>query len=125
MSRRRTALAAVLSLLPLGQTLLLGSTTALATARVVLSTQAAVAQSVEVFIKRGYAKFKKGDYEEAIADYSKEIETNPEDDYAYYNRGLDKWNLKDYQGVIANVSKAIEIDQKMSMPTKTVVLPRN
>ena len=80
---------------------------------------------MQVFIKRGYAKFKKGDYEEDIADYSKEIETNPEDDYAYYNRGLDKWNLKDYQGVIANVSKAIEIDQKMSMPTKTVVLPRN
>lgn len=45
MTRRTTALAAALSLLPLGQPLLLGSTTALATAAVVLSTQAAHAQS--------------------------------------------------------------------------------
>ena len=50
MSRRRTVLAAALSLLPLGQPLLLGSTTALATAAVVLSTQAAHAQSAEDYV---------------------------------------------------------------------------
>ena len=61
MTRRTTAIAAALSLLPLGQPLLLGSTTALATGAVLLSTQAADAQSAAVFMKRGYAKFNKGD----------------------------------------------------------------
>ncbi len=56
MSRRRTALAAALSLLPLGQPLLLGSTTALATAAVVLSIQAAHAQSADEFFNRGNAR---------------------------------------------------------------------
>ncbi len=41
MSRRTTALAAALSLLPLGQPLLLGFTTALTTGAVLLSTQTA------------------------------------------------------------------------------------
>ena len=50
MTRRTTALAAALSLLPLGQPLLLGSTTALATAAVVLSTQAAHAQSQMIML---------------------------------------------------------------------------
>ncbi len=55
MSRRRTALAAALSLLPLGQPLLLGSTTALATAAVVLSTQAAHASEIEFKMECGGA----------------------------------------------------------------------
>ena len=56
MSRRTTALAAALSLLPLGQPLLLGSTIALATAAVVLSPQAAHAQSADDYVNRGNRK---------------------------------------------------------------------
>ena len=56
MPRRTTALAAALSLLPLGQPLLLGSTTALATGAVLLSTQAAHAQSAEDFLDAGVKK---------------------------------------------------------------------
>ena len=53
MTRRTTAIAAALSLLPLGQPLLLGSTTALATGVVVLSTQAAHAQSAGDYVNAG------------------------------------------------------------------------
>ena len=107
MTRRTTAIAAALSLLPLGQPLLLGSTTALATAAVVLSTQAADAQSAAVFMKRGYAKFNKGDYQGALADFNKAIEINPQDSIAYYNRGSAKDELGDYQGAIADYNKAL------------------
>jgi len=67
MTRRTTAIAAALSLLPLGQPLVLGSTTALATGAVLLSSQAADAQSAQVFIKHGYGKIQLGDYQGAIA----------------------------------------------------------
>ena len=110
MSRRRTVLAAALSLLPLGQPLLLGSTTALATAAVVLSTQAAHAQSATDYIIAGIEKFKRGDVKGAIADYTKAIEINPQYALAYYNRGITKDDLGNYQGAISDYSKAIAIN---------------
>ncbi len=60
MSRRTTAIAAAISLLPLGQPLLLGSTTALATTAVVLSNQAAVAQSAAYATYYNSGLFMKG-----------------------------------------------------------------
>ena len=110
MTRRTTALAAALSLLPLGQPLLLGSTTALAIAAVVLSTQTAVAQSADDYLNRGNTKYHLRDYQGAIADYSKAIEINPQYAYAYINRGNAKSDLGSYQGAIADYNKAIEID---------------
>mgnify|MGYP003956739681 CR=1 FL=1 len=74
---RTTALAAALSLLPLGQPLLLGSITALATAAVVLSPQAARAQSAGDYLNRGVTKYRLRDYQGAIADYTRAIEINP------------------------------------------------
>ena len=57
--------ATALLLLPLGQPLLLGSTTALATAAVVLSTQAAHAQSADDYVDAGIEKGKSGDLQGA------------------------------------------------------------
>ncbi|ABM78777.1 tetratricopeptide repeat protein [Prochlorococcus marinus] len=110
MPHTRTALAAALSLLPLGHPLLLGSTTALATGAVMLSTQTAVAQSAAVFFNRGYAKDELKDYQGAIADYTKAIAINPQYADAYNNRGIAKRKSGDYQGAIADYNKAIEIN---------------
>ena len=52
MSRKRTALAAALSLLQLGQPRLLGSTAVLASGGVLLSTQEADAQSAAFYKKK-------------------------------------------------------------------------
>ncbi len=110
MSRQRTVLAAALSLLPFGQPLLLGSSTALATGAVLLSTQAADAQSAQGFIKRGYAKFNKGDYKGAITDLDKAISINPESYIAYTLSGAIKSQLKDYDAAILDYTKAIGIN---------------
>ncbi len=69
---RRTTLAAALSLLPLGQPLLLGSTTALVTGAVLLSTKAAYAESADAYYNRGNIKSNSGDCQGAIADFSKQ-----------------------------------------------------
>ena len=113
-SRLRTVLAAALSLLPLGQPLVLGSSTALATGAVLLSTQAEVAQSKQFFIKRGYTKFKKGDYQESITDFDKALEIDPQLVAAYYNRGNAKRKSGGNQGAITDYTKAIEINPQLA-----------
>ena len=112
-SRMTTAIAAAaLSLLPLGQPLLLGSTTALATAAVVLSTQAADAQSAAFFINRGRAKFKNGDYQGAITDYTMAIEINPQYANAYVNRGIDRELANDLEGACDDWRKAVDLGKE-------------
>jgi tetratricopeptide (TPR) repeat protein len=106
MTRRTTAIAAALSLLPLGQPLLLGSTTALATAAVVFSTQAAHAQSAADYVNAGIEKGKRGDFKGAIADYSKAIEINPQYANAYKNRGIAKELVRDLKGACEDWGKA-------------------
>jgi tetratricopeptide (TPR) repeat protein len=58
----------------------------------------------------GNAWFDKGDYDRAIAEYTKAIEIDPRFAVAYYNRGL-AWGKKgDYDRAIAEYTKAIELD---------------
>ena len=59
-----------------------------------------------------YEKSTKGDYYGAIADYSKAIELDNYDYFAYCWRGNSKYNLKDYYGAIEDYTKTIELDPK-------------
>ena len=58
----------------------------------------------------GVDKYDQGDYQGAMADYTKAIEINPEYAPVYYFRGIAMDDLQDYQGAIADFSKAIEIN---------------
>ena len=58
---------------------------------------------------QGLAKQNLGDYEGAIADYTKALEIDPDFADAYYNRGNAKKKLGDYKGAIADYNKALEI----------------
>ena len=94
MSRRTTAIAAALSVLALGSPLITGCANNLATNS----------------YNSGTEKYWKGDYQGAVADYTKAIDINPQNSNAYSNRGAAKHDLKDYQGAIADWNKAIEIN---------------
>jgi len=107
MTSRTTALAAALSLLPLGQPLLLGS---MATAAAVRSNQAVHAQSAEDYLDAGIEKGKSGELKEAIKDFNKAIEIDPQNADTYFFRALAKDGLKDYQGAIADFNKVIAIN---------------
>ena len=69
-------------------------------------------QTTEEYNHRGITKAKLKDYEAAIADFTKAIEINPNNEQAYYNRGNAKSKLKDYKGAIADFNKAIKINPK-------------
>jgi tetratricopeptide (TPR) repeat protein len=66
----------------------------------------------DTYINRGHAWYAKGDYDKAIADFTKSIEVYPGNAEAYYNRGF-AWDDKgDYDRAIADYTKAIEIEPK-------------
>ena len=60
------------------------------------------------FISRGTFKGTEN-YEDAIEDYTKAIEIEPNSVFAYRLRGDSKCKLGDYQGAIDDYTKAIEI----------------
>ena len=94
MSRRTIAIAAALSVLALGSPLITACANPLANNS----------------FNSGVDKYEQGDYQGAIADYTKALEINPESANAYYNRGNAKNKLGDHQGAIADYTKALEID---------------
>ncbi len=56
-----------------------------------------------------------GDYDRAIANFTKAIEVNPRDEDAYIFRGDAWFNKGDYECAIADYSKAIEINPRFAL----------
>ena len=90
-----------------------------------LSALASLCRSQEVneasvrakpFYESGTARAGQGDYEGAIADFTKAIETDPKNPIAFAARGNAKTNIGELEGAIADFSRAIEIDPARRVP---------
>ena len=111
MKKRTAFIGAILSLIPLGQPLIIKTGVFLSTTGLILSFPEKVyAEDNSYYFNSAYDKAEIGDHYGAISDYTKAIEINPQYDSAYYNRGNSKNALKDYYGAISDYSKAIEIN---------------
>ena len=66
-------------------------------------------ESSDVYNNRGIAKYNLGQHEEAIKDYNKVIELNPNESAAYNNRGAAKKNLGQYEDALRDCKKALEL----------------
>ena len=110
MKKRTAFIGAILSLIPLGQPLIIKTGVALSsTGLMLLVSDNVYANDGVDYFNLGNEKADKGDHYGAVTDYTKAIEMNPKDDDAYFNRGNSKSELKDYYGAISDYSKAIEI----------------
>jgi tetratricopeptide (TPR) repeat protein/predicted Ser/Thr protein kinase len=69
----------------------------------------------EGFRWRGLIKEAKGQYPEAIADYTKAIESDPEHSRAYANRGIARQAKGLMEEAFADYTKAIELDPKSAL----------
>ena len=65
--------------------------------------------SAETHLYRGNDKYKSGDYEGAIADYTQAIRLKPDYADAYNNRGIAKDDLGQYLAAIADYDTAIRL----------------
>ncbi|MDQ2920246.1 MAG: tetratricopeptide repeat protein, partial [Acidobacteriota bacterium] len=61
------------------------------------------------------ARFRKGDPDGAISDYTKAIELDPRYAQAYGNRGLVRESKGDLDGAISDYTKAIEMDPRHAL----------
>ena len=137
MPRRTVSIAAALSVLMIGATLIAGCGTQNNDTEVVCNTAedlssedalalneeiAELTKSIEInskdavaFYNRANAKYNSKDCQKSIADYNSAIEINAQYDDAYYNRGRAKYKLKDYLGAVADYDKAIIINSEFAL----------
>jgi tetratricopeptide (TPR) repeat protein len=68
-------------------------------------------QIAEYYTRLASEKYKKQDYQGALADLNRAIQLKPSYGNAYYNRGILKLeNLQDTQGALADFNHAIQLD---------------
>lgn len=69
-------------------------------------------KSASEYFERGRSKARKDYYEDAIDDFTKAIEINPNYEEAYYHRAISKGLMGNYSGAIKDYDKVIEINPK-------------
>ena len=62
----------------------------------------------------GIARFKKGETDRAISDFTKAIKMNPRFGMAYYYRGMTNLRKIEYDQVISDYTKAIEMNPRLA-----------
>jgi len=95
--------------MPLGQNLIIKSSTILVTSSVLLNVQKANANDAYFYSKSAYQKFDNNDLNGAISDLTKLIEIDPNYHSGYSRRGYAKMILLQYEDAINDFSKAIEV----------------
>jgi tetratricopeptide (TPR) repeat protein len=63
-----------------------------------------------IYSKRGFTYSSLKKYQQAIADFSRALELDPNYIYAFTSRGWAYYNLKEYQQAIINFNHALELD---------------
>ena len=111
MKKRTAFIGAILSLLPLGQPLIIKTGIVLSSSAVILSLSEKVyAESVSFYIDSGIKKKKSKDYYGAISDFNKALEIDFKNLYALEQRAFSKIYIKDFSGAIIDSNKAIKLN---------------
>ena len=71
-----------------------------------------ISSFVNEYVKRGTLNTNLGKYKEAVEDYNKAVELNPNDAMLFYNRGTVKIELGDLEGAKEDFEKAMELSHQ-------------
>ena len=109
MKKRTAFIGAILSLMPLGQPLLIKTGVVLSTTGLMLFIPAkAQAESAIEYVISAKNYYEEGNFEKALEDLNKAILIYPQDYYSYYLRSYVKNKLNDPYGEISDLNKAIK-----------------
>jgi len=110
MKKRTAVIGALVSLMPLGQTVLVGTGVVLTSAGVMLSVpETAQAESAIYYYNRGNKKFSMKDYYGAISDYTKAVEINPNLVQPYGSMCGAKVNIGMNEEAVDDCNKALSL----------------
>ena len=116
MKKRTAFIGAILSLISIGQPLIIKSGVVLSTTSLMLALPQKVnAKSADKYFDIAYEMGNTGDYKGAIKNYTKVIELEPDNYVAYMNRGWSKSNLGDDYAAISDYNKSIEINSNYAL----------
>ena len=126
MKKRTAFIGAILSLIPLGQPLLIKTGVVLSSSAVMLSLPEKVnAKSADFYFDRALKKSDSGDFYGAISDYSKAIEIDPFFSLAYVGRSIQKEKLGDLIGACKDAKNAVSSELKNLNKYKQIKKDRN
>ena len=109
MKKRTAFIGAILSLMPLGQPLLIKTGVVLSTTGLMLFIPPkAQAESAIKYVISAKNYYEEGNFEKALEDLNKAILIYPQDYYSYYLRSYVKNKLNDPYGEISDLNKAIK-----------------
>ena len=112
MKKRTAFIGAILSLIPLGQPLMIKTGVVLSTIGLILSFPEKLnAESADYYIDRANKKFNDKDYYGAISEYNRALKINPYSVYALVMVGRSKYYLQDYKGALQILDKAVKMDE--------------
>ena len=69
----------------------------------------------KTYLKQGNGEVARGEFDQAILDYNRAIELNPQYALAYCNRGNAKTAKGDFDGGIADYNRAIQINPQLAL----------
>ena len=116
MKKRNVFIGAILSLISIGQPLIIKSGVVLSTTSLMLVfPQKVNAKSADQYFDIAYEMGNTGNYKGAIKNYTKVIELEPDNYVAYMNRGWNKSKLGDEYAAISDYNKSIEINPNYAL----------
>ena len=114
MKKRTAFIGAILSLIPLGQPLLIKTGVVLSTTGLILSIPEKVfADSIDFYLTRAIQKYEKEDFNGALLDINKAIIINPNVSDYYGIRAAIYGKMLNYESSCADMRKAISMGDKV------------
>ena len=109
MKKRTAFFGAILSLIPLGQPLIIKTGVVLSTTGLILFVpEKAQAESAIEYVISAKNYFEEGNFEKALEDLNNAISIYPQDYFSYYLRSFVKGKLNDPYGEISDLNQAID-----------------